>query len=520
IPQDPVFAKTPPQTYSGNIEVAGGEEEFLRFPAVSADGSHILISTATAGTTVCRNGGEIRVGLCPRFTATPVHLYMRVEDMVTHEIAEGKPVTFVGMTPDGSKVFFTSEEHLTPEDPEHVGASLYMWSEQGEKEGHPLTLISKSQEESQPGGSGNTGDCHPALRNGVPWTTSCSAVPISTYLYSFLTGGAGGNGFSDSAISANGDIYFYSPEQLVGSRGISGAMNLYDYIAADEELKYVTSFTPAEECAQQFFSLSVNCRNDPISRIQVTPNDSRAAFITPDQITSYSPTDPNGYCSIFHFGNETTGGVPVYRNCEEMYTYEPSTGKFVCVSCNPTGAAPTHDVSASTQGLFMSDDGRTFFSTVESLVQTDTNEVEDVYEYVEGRPQLITTGTDAADRAGRQEGATGIQGGFAGVSANGVNAYFSTRDTLVPEDRNGQYIKFYDARINGGFPIEKPPLPCESADECHGVGSSSPTLPHSGTVANLGSGGNAVAASQPKHHRPKTHKRRPGRRHRRRGGSK
>ena len=54
----------------------GGEEEFLRFPAVSADGSHILISTATASEPYCY-GKEAGYTLgCPRFTDTPIHLYM------------------------------------------------------------------------------------------------------------------------------------------------------------------------------------------------------------------------------------------------------------------------------------------------------------------------------------------------------------------------------------------------------------------------------------------------------------
>ena len=43
------------------------------------------------------------------------------------------------MTADGSKVFFSSEEHLTGEDEAHSGADIYMWEEGTE----PLTLISK-----------------------------------------------------------------------------------------------------------------------------------------------------------------------------------------------------------------------------------------------------------------------------------------------------------------------------------------------------------------------------------------
>ena len=40
----------------------------------------------------------------------------------------------------------------------------------------------------------------------------------------------------------------------------------------------------------------------------------------------------------------------------------------------------------------MSNDGRTFFYTIDALVPKDTNNLRDVYEYVDGRPQLITTG--------------------------------------------------------------------------------------------------------------------------------
>ena len=492
IPQDPVFAKTPPQTYSGNIEVAGGEEEYLRFPAVSADGSHILISTATAGTTVCRNGGEIRFGLCPRFTATPVHLYMRVEDMVTHEIAAGKPVTFVGMTPDGSKVFFTSEEHLTPEDPEHVGASLYMWSEKGEKEGHPLTLISKAQEESQPGGSGNTGDCHPALRNGVPWTTSCSAVPISTYLYSFLTGGAGGNGFSDSAISANGDIYFYSPEQLDHTKGIPGLENVYDY--RNGKAQYVTTLKPEEKCTQTaVLGNETVCTPEAVLRINVNLDDTHMAFVTGSRLSAY----------------ENAGHL-------EMYSYTPTSGTLVCDSCNPDGQPATADVHASQDGLFMSNDGRTFFSTNESLVPEDTNEGPDVYEFVDGRPQLITPGTGTASigSAAYSFAAANELPGLVGVSANGTDVYFSTFDALVSGDRNGNFFRFYDARTNGGFAQAPPSQPCAAAEECHGQGNEPPELPTQGTAARL-AGGNLAPHHQARQH--KRHKRK-GRRHHRRAG--
>ena len=91
---------------------------------------------------------------------------------------------------------------------------------------------------------------------------------------------------------------------------------------------------------------------------------------------------------------------------------------------------------ASSNGLFMANDGRTFFYTNDALVPQDTNELHDVYEFVEGRPQLITTGTGASDTrtTPNQERLAGL----VGVSANGVNVYFSTYETLVKQDRNRQ----------------------------------------------------------------------------------
>ena len=175
----------------------------------------------------------------------------------------------------------------------------------------------------------------------------------------------------------------------------------------------------------------------------------------------------------------------------------------------------------------MAKDGRAFFDTTDPLVQADTNGVGDVYEYFEGRPQLITTGTNSADLAGNTDNTAfaGLTGGLAGVSANGFNVYFSTRDNLVPQDHNGEYLKFYDARSDGGFASEPSPSPCEAADECHGSGSSPPLLPHSGTSSELGRGGNFSPVARRKvrhrHHHRARHRgrRRRGRAARHRSGA-
>jgi len=489
------------------LGVAG---EFIRFPAVSADGSHILMSTATAVTGECDNESS---RVCTRFTEIPVHLYMSIDDAPAIPIAAGKPVEYVGMTPDGSKVFFTSEEHLTGEDEGHVGASLYMWSATKAEEGKPpLTLISKPDPGSTPE-AGDTGNCSPALTEAQgPWTNKCSAVPYRGWAYAQAPGGRGGNAVSDSALAANGDIYFFSPEQLDGDRGVLNQENLYDYSQAEGRLRFIATF-PAQPsaCVPSDFSGNRDCSSLAIARLEVNPTDTHMAFVTPDQVTSYDNTDTQGSCQV-----DLRGSPTGETHCTEMYSYTPATGQIVCNSCNPEGQPPTSDVYASQDGLFMTDDGRTFFSTEEALVPQDTNGGTDVYEFVDGRPHLITPGTGTASFGGVNVTAPDQKPGLVGVSANGADVYFSTFDALTSEDHNGDFLKFYDARTNGGFPQAPPVQPCDAAEECHGPTAEAPAVSRIASNGPTATGGNA----DPNSHHKRKHKRRHNRAAHKHGGKK
>jgi DNA-binding beta-propeller fold protein YncE len=166
---------------------------------ISSDGSHILL-----GKLVSEEGN-----------ARYWHLYMNVGDSVkTIDLttSAGKGVLYDGMTADGSKVFFSSEEHLTAEDTEHSGADIFMWSESGEREGKPLTLISTGKE-----GAGNGKNCDPSANTVHKyWNTTGSEANCGDV--------AVGGGVA----SGDGTIYFLSPELLDGSEnGVLNAPNLY-----------------------------------------------------------------------------------------------------------------------------------------------------------------------------------------------------------------------------------------------------------------------------------------------------
>jgi len=416
IPQDPLGTRAPFPSKRGT-----NGEEFIEIPALSSDGSHVLMSTAGPG---------------GRF-----HLYMTVDDTQHYEVSKGEDgknhaVTFAGMTDDGSTVYFTSPERMNSEDTDS-NVDIYKWSEATDS----LTLVSKGSE-----GTGNGSSC------GAGWIGGCSVEVVPRPYHN--AGGSTEPPLDTVMASEAGDLYFYSPEQLDGSRGALGLRNLYVYRGGG--VHFVAALQPSS----------------PSMRMNVAPDGSHMALVTRSQLTSYN-----------------AGGHA------EMYTYDAAARAIKCVSCLPSGNPPSGDVEASQNGLFMTEDGRAFFSTDDSLVAQDANGIEDVYEFVEGRPQLISTGT--GDTAGNSFRPAGL----VGVSEDGTDAFFGTYNTMVPEDENGGFLKFYDARTNGGFPFNKPPAPCAAADECHGPETAQPANPIISTGANLSGRGNFHKARHKRHHK-------------------
>jgi hypothetical protein len=197
---------------------------------------------------------------------------------------------------------------------------------------------------------------------------------------------------------------------------------------------------------------------------QVTPSGDHAAFTSTLSLT--------GYDNAPH---------------REVYRFDAAEERMDCASCNPTSEQATGDASMAYNGLSLVDDGRVFFNSTEGLVDRDLNEKEDAYEWEpqgsefaenaqpcenpEGCIELISTGTSP------------FPADLLGASADGVDAYFFTRDTLVTSDQNGSRVKIYDARTEGGYPEAPAPIPCQASDECHGPGSKAPGAPNIQTVS-------------------------------------
>jgi hypothetical protein len=140
----------------------------------------------------------------------------------------------------------------------------------------------------------------------------------------------------------------------------------------------------------------------------------------------------------------------------DVYRYDVASDTLTQVSLGDGGAgngafdASTPDVAP---GGFpnelprsLSADGRrAFFTTPESLLPEDVNDRSDVYEWSDGRLGLVSAGT------------AGVEATFQGASPDGRDAFIQTDATLTPDDRDNGDRDLYDARVGGGFPREPPP---------------------------------------------------------------
>jgi hypothetical protein len=248
-----------------------------------------------------------------------------------------------------------------------------------------------------------------------------------------------------------------------------------------------------------------------------TPDGSKLLFLDTASLTGYNNYGPT--CS--------EGGGPGY--CSEAYVYDASTGTFTCVSCNPTGAPPvgtrlggggprgaalyfkqTRDSIAPplSEAEISPDGSRVFFETTDSLVPRDTNGVDDVYEWENGRIYLISSG----------QGTYGSS--FSGASSDGSNVFITTTDNLAPQDVETS-TQIYDARVDGGFPYRPFTTGCDSG-QCQGPQTPAPAFgpPASATFVGLGNPAPA-AVTPPVKAKPKTKpKKKPKRKPRKRQRSK
>ncbi|HXC46097.1 MAG TPA: hypothetical protein VNU24_05780, partial [Solirubrobacteraceae bacterium] len=470
--------------------------------AISADGSHVFWSaqpsvTAQIGverlyardTTKGANGETVRL------------------DLVQPGAVGGTPFAlFQFASPDGSKVFFTDSERLT-EHSSKRGADLYECQlvEEAAKLKCDLTDLT-------PEGAGGPTE----VQNILP-----GASEDGSYTY-----------FVANAVLTGSGAPVGTPRGSCAYEQALVTCNLY--VLHNGGVRFIATLSSEDELDWGGASPILHSIGNLTTR--VSPDGRYLAFMSTRPLTGYDNRDARS-------GNPDA----------EVFLYNAVSNRLACVSCDPTGARPVGveveqfklhngaDLAAvaeevgfaykrsyswvaanlPSQGVAigshreslhslrgLSDTGRLFFNSSDSLVPTDVNGQEDVYEYEPLGSDCEVSSSGYSEAAGGCVGliSSGISSGESGLldaSLSGDDVFFLTREKLVAEDGDTA-LDVYDARVcTASEPCSSPPASppaCATADACRAAPTPQPAVfgtPASATFSGAGDVRPPAPASKP-----------------------
>jgi hypothetical protein len=367
---------------------------------------------------------------------------------------------------------------------------------------------------------------------------------LETGLTSDLTEGAGGfQGIAGQSDNLS-HVYFVDTKVLSGEEENSEGdkaqptkPNLYAW--SEGTTRFVATLLASDETGIEG-TADTGIRSDwalnPSTRTaKASPQGRYVAFESTASLTGYDNVGPAGArCAIVNNSPIIFGPGP----CAEVFLYDSITGELRCASCNPSGAAPLGwaqlpliEVFSKQESLpqpsVLTDSGRLYFDTGDSLSQLDTNGgAQDVYEW---EPAGVGSCSRATGCLGLISAGTGSEdSNFVDADSAGKNVFFTTRDRLRPADKD-ELIDLYDAREFGGFPGESTLAPSECQGEACQAVNPPPAEPPPGSSTLNGQGngkqpksckkgqvkkkGKCVKAHKPKHKKPGKHKKKSAPKH-------
>jgi hypothetical protein len=290
-------------------------------------------------------------------------------------------------------------------------------------------------------------------------------------------------------------------------------------------------------------------------------HDGTTTFLAPLAVNNGVTTDSANWITVGAGGGKTSrlstdGETLLFRSQEKLtaydnqrvpvfYRYSASDGEILCVSCNPTGTAPSKALAtlqsvpsglgnvppASVLSRNLSANGtRVFFETADKLVAADTNgdqecallgqqqislrTCQDVYEWeAKGSGSCQSEAQNGGCLYLISDGRASQPAFFADADAAGENAFLLTDRPLVGQDKD-QIRDIYDAHVGGGIASQNPPAPpppCAAGESCRGALAPTPA-PGSPATSTFSGPGNQKASQHKKHkkksHRKKKHKQR------------
>jgi hypothetical protein len=422
-----------------------GRSAFIR-NAVSADGRRVAFESGA--------------------TATTQRLYLRLDSEQTLEASASSVdptplgVKYVGADEDTRHVFFTS--------------------------GSPLTADSSAPDTINPNGSGGSADLYrydleaPEGERLLDLTPHPGGAAIDQIL---LVSDDGRRAYFTSAAALTpaaapapqcGDN-FYEPDGSISSPKHPQPCNLY--LWSDDSAKGSLTLIARG---------GIDVRFSADSGSEGSKERERQTVASPDgSVFAFRSIDPL-------VPGRQTGGVL------QTFVYDAERGVLSCASCPPDGSVPLYkqfisnvinqaNLGAATTGSdimphvrAVSPDGALFFDTPNRLLGSDSVGRRSVYEYRDGRLDLVSAGEGALDSKFGE-----ITPGDS--TANGFTVFFSSSDGGLVPGVPGGFVRVYAARVGGGYTPPPPTPPC-TGEDCVPVASLQPNYaaPATSTIAGRG----------------------------------
>jgi hypothetical protein len=357
----------------------------LRFTAPMPALLAVVVSAACASSALAAPafydgnsaGGSVAVfsskeQMVPGDTDQELDVYVRSFDTglgeyVTREVSIGpkggndaQPATYDGMSTDGSEIFFSTEEPMVGTDTDHA-EDIYV----RDLTGNRTILVSQ-------------GDVSCAAQK-------CGNGELDAV---FLPGGIAPGG---------GIAFFVSTERLT---------------AADQD---------------NAFDLYVRDVGAETTRLVSAPDPSCATCTSEGRDPQFRGTDESGEVAFFTT-DEKLAGADGDSNQADIYRRDVGAGTTALVSIAGTCPAelPLGQNCEPTYGGASADGSHVFFETNDRVLGADTDKFQDVYDWSAGTVALSSTGPDGGN------GDFNVT--FAGSSPDGEVTFFETSESLLSSD--------------------------------------------------------------------------------------
>ena len=486
--------------------------------AVSGDGSRVVWQT----------GVEIPEHLYVRDVALGQTLQVDAVQGASGKTPDEQPGTPPEATPvprfqfasaDGSRVFFTDDQQLTEHSKAHINKQGEEVADLYECEIVPAPATGKLEcnlSDLTPEGTGGG-----VLAGGVDGSErGCDAgSPAGCYVYfvanGALTSGAVQGGCKDNPAPGTSCDLYVLRDGAGGWEGpaLVGVLSGLDYADWAEHLTGRT--------------------------VRVSPDGRWLSFMSQAPLTGYDNADARS--------GQPDEEVFLYHAPQHLATGSGGAGSLTCASCNPTGARPqgteyerigplaqgervwrgNTGIAASISGWndlsltlgsryqprYLSDGGRLFFDSSDTLVPQDVNGQENVYQYEPAAgagggsesPPSDSCTTESSTYSPRSGGCVSLissgessgESAFLDASENGDDVFLLTSTPIAGEDIEGG-VDVYDAHVCTperpcASPAAEPP-PCTTTDSCRAAPTPQPEVFGAPASATFSGPGNVAPA--------------------------